>query len=652
VSSNTSRVILVLGAALALQAGAQSIRADFQNEVYPTAGYRGTSDIMITMQDDPDGDENANYHSRTYLAADGFCARQSSLMRFAVDPAKLPSGASIIGANLNVFVTNETFSGFSIYEVLRPWDQSKATFLEPKDGQSWAVPGADGEGVDRGSTPLSTWVHLDAGYDVIGVTDAGVDLVRRWFNGTTPNNGVIVQDYNSWDKMIWGSSESTQPPFLVLSLSDDTTAQVPVTEDTMIAYQPTSWDGWGLGFSGRPTLLTASLVRWDLRAIPPGVQIGSAGMTFTVNKLAAKSSAIPFDVYPALVPWTETATWLTYDGKTPWAVAGAQGLDLDHGPRVGSFPSTCSTPQSVCAVTFPGLAALVQQWVDDPANNQGVLMQNYVNMDDLQLMDSEWPVPGLRPKLTVAFTWDAGRPPGLYPAYAEVYPNERVQMKAFGGAGAYQYSVSGISGSTIDQAGLYTAGTFAGQDQVRVVDQGGGGVSAFATIVVLTNATPDAGTPITITFPDPPAPVPPQKTFAVVADITSRTTSTARQLGLDVSGQALTLEGASLVGGGPLAGDVDAGFLLPVLDTGATLQVSITGTMRAVPSDSPSMTATVRSGPVVVASATTPVPLDAPPAISTGCGCGSTTGGMGVVVLAGILQIISRGGRKRHRLNH
>lgn len=648
-SPNTWRIMLVLGAGLALGAGAQSAagsqRADFQNEVYPTAGYTGTSDVTITVQDErQQGQEDSNYHSQTELFAGGFPVRQSSLMHFRVDGGQVPAGSIITGANLELFVTKESWTGFSVYEVLRPWDQGEATYLGPMSNQRWAVPGAAGEGVDRSATPFARFDHLDAGYSLIGVTDAGVDLVRRWFAGTEPNNGLIVQDYDSWDQMSWSSSDNTaQPPYLAVHFAG-TSARIAATDDTMIGYQPDSLDGWGLGFSGRPNTLTSSLVRWDVSAIPPGVKITNAGMVFTVSRLAADAGAAPVGVYPALLPWTEQATWLTYDGTTPWFQSGAQAAGLDYyGTKTASFPTTCTVPQSLCPVTSLELQAVVQKWVDDPAANHGLFLQNYANDDDLQLMDSEWPVAGQRPKLSVIFSWDAGAPLGLYPAYAEVYPGERVPMKAFGGAGAYEFSVSGLSGATIDAGGNYTAGLFAGQDVVRVVDQGGAGASAYATILVLTNASNvDGGSPIDISFPSPSPPVKPLRSFAVTAAISSRTVSPVSGLVLEVSGEALNVDGATLVGGGRLTGTVDAGFLLPVLDTGATLQVAITGAMRAVPTDNPSVTAAVRSGPVVVAKATTPVPLDAPPSISTGCSCGPTSGGMGVVLLAGILQMVAR----------
>ena len=647
--SNASRLVMALGAALALWAGAQtvgSIRADFQNDVSPTRGYTGTADVSITIQDEQQqGQETSNYHRQTELHADGFPVRQSSLMHFQLDGGQIPTGSIITGANLEFSITNESYTGFSVYEVLRPWDEGQATYLKATDNQSWAVPGAAGVGVDRSAVPFARFGHFDAGaVAVIGVTDAGVDLVRKWLTGAEPNNGLIVQDYDSWDKMSWYSVEGAQAPVLVVSYGT-TSARIKATDDTMIGYEPrTSFDGWGLAFSGRPAGLTSSLIRFDVRAIPPGVKVTSAGIAFTVNRLAASTTALPVDIYPALRPWTEGANWLTYDGSNIWSQSGAQAAGFDYGLKAGSFPPTCTMPEGSCLVSFsPELIGRMQAWVDTPANNDGLFLQNYLNNDDLQLMDSEWPAKSSRPKLSVQFTWDAGSPPGLYPAYAEVYAGEQVAMKAFGGAGAYEFSVNGISGATIDQSGNYTAGTFAGQDQVLVQDQGGAGATASATIVVLGNSsTVDGGSPITISFPDPPPLVPPQGNFAVTAHISSRASSSVYGLMLEVSGEALNPEGATLLGVGRLPGTVDAGFQLPRMDPGVTLQVSITGALNAVPSDSPSVTGTVKSGPIVVAKATTPVLMDVPAPISTGCGCGSASGGLSVVLLAGILQMVAR----------
>ncbi|HYV46070.1 MAG TPA: DNRLRE domain-containing protein [Myxococcaceae bacterium] len=647
-SPNTPRLLFVLAAALAFPAGAQtagSLRADFQNGAYPASGYSGTTDVTITVQKENDGDENGNYHSNTEVAAGGFPARQSTLMRFALDGGQVPAGVTITAAELELYVTDESWTGFSVYEVLRPWDGKEATFLNATSNQAWDVPGAAGVGVDRSAVPFSTFGHLDGGYALAPLTDAGVDLVRRWFNGGAPNNGVIVQDYDSWDKMAWASSDDTTrplPPNLVVHYGVSSFAQVPVTDDTTIAYQPKgNFDGWGLGCSGHDGGSTSSLIRWDVSAIPPGVKVTNAGILFTVDRLPAKADAGPVSIYPALVPWTEQANWQTYDGTNSWAVPGAQGLDTDHAAKVGAFPPTCTAANSICAVTPTGLIGVVQKWVDDPSTNHGLSLQNYVNDDDLQLIDSEAPVPGIRPKLTVQFSWDAGSPLKVYPAYAEVNPTERVSMKALGGTSPYRYSVSGISGgANIDDAGVYTAGLFAGQDQVHVVDEGG--AEAFATILVVANSTADGGSPITISFPNPSPPVAPQRNFAVTALISSRAASPVSGLVLDIGVEALNLDTATLVGSGRLTGNSDAGFLLPVLETGASFQVSISGVMNAVPQDNPSVTAAVRSGPLVLAKATTPVPLGVPPAIGTGCSCGPTSGGMGAVLLAGILQTMAR----------
>jgi len=649
-SSNT-RFILVLGAALASSAGAQgSLRVDFQNEAYPTAGYTGTTDITITAQDESsDGKADTNYHSQPSLAADGFPLRQSSLMHFSMDGGSLPVPTSLTGAGLKMFVSRGTETGFSVYEVLRPWDQGEATYLEASANQPWAVPGAAGAGADRGAVPIATFGRVDAGsYVEIPFTDAGVDLVRRWMTGASPNNGLIVQDSDSWDKLVWDSADGALPPSIVLHVSTSVT-KVPVTDDTTIGYQPDpatgNWDGWGLGFTGYDPDYTASFVRWDVRAIPRGATVASANLVFTIDKLPAQNFASPVDVYQALKPWTERANWTTYDGTNPWVLPGAKGSGTDYGQMLGSFPNTCDIPFRPCPFASSLLAALVQQWVNDPANNQGLFIQNYANLDDLQLMDSEWRVPGQRPKLSVVFSWDAGQPPQLFPAYAEVVPGESVPMKTIGGIAPYTYTVTGASGASIDDAGVYVAGLYAGQDQVRSVDQAG--AQALATVVVVNDSsTVDGGSPIVISFPNPSPPVPPQRNFSVIAAISSRAASPVSGLMLDVSGQALILDVPTLAGSGRLTGTLDAGFLLPVLDTGAGMQVLITGVMNALPRDNPSVTASVRSGPLVVSTATAPVPLGDLPPLSTGCNCGPSTGGMGVVLLAGILQTMARRRRR------
>ncbi|HEY8206668.1 MAG TPA: DNRLRE domain-containing protein, partial [Myxococcaceae bacterium] len=282
-SANPWRAAVILGAALALPAAAQPVplRVELQNGQSPYARYDGATDITITVQDDPDKDPNQNYASRPDLASDGFSARNASLMRFPMDGGAIPAGAIIQGAELQLFVRNETFTGSSAYEVLRPWGEGEATYLRPMAGQTWAGEGASEVGVDRGAAPFISFRQLDAGfYNTLAVSDAGVDLVRRWYSGASPNYGLILQDYDSWDKVAVESSETSNPPKLkviYLTGTSTTFAMVPASEDTMITYQPPNYEGWGLGFSGRAGGSTSSLFRWDLRAIPPDALVIDAG---------------------------------------------------------------------------------------------------------------------------------------------------------------------------------------------------------------------------------------------------------------------------------------------------------------------------------------------------------------------------------------
>jgi hypothetical protein len=87
--------------------------------------------------------------------------------------------------------------------------------------------------------------------------------------------------------------------------------------------------------------------------------------------------------------------------------------------------------------------------------------------------------------------------------------------------------------------------------------------------------------------------------------------------------------------------DAGSGFALPALGPGEVLHLLITGTMRATPLDSPSVSASVKLGGADLASATTPVPLDAPAApIETGCGCNGGSGGVSVALAMAAIMIL------------
>ena len=652
------------GLVLSLSVQAQGITAIFQDGQSPTSRYAGTTDVIITEHLDFDRAPDANYSGsgRASLQVDGFSARQTSLLRFPFGPGALPAGANITGAALEIYVNDATSTGPAVYEVLRSWDQNQATFLQARSGQPWSSPGASSPGVDRGDVLLGTVpAALDGGWTIVPLTDAGVDLVRRWYGGA-PNNGVIIQDFDSWDELYFDSSTGPHPSKLKVFYDTGAVATfTPPSADTMLAYQPPNFEGWGLGASGLGGELSASLIRWDLRAIPTGVSITGAEMEVTVNRIGSLvGGGNAFQLYAAAPAWTEDADWFTYDGQNLWGGVGAGGV-TDKGPALDSMPA-CDTPGQTCVVDLGQSRNTIRGWTNLPSTNQGFLIQNYTTLDQLQLFDSETPVAARRPRLVVSFTWSNTHPTAVFPAFADVVTGERVQMQAFGGDGGYEYSVSGDSDASIDPTGAYVAGPTPGVDRVRVVDEGGGGIEAFATITVHQGpvTSPDGGTGtdgggggggdggvgflVALSLAGPAEAVEPRGRFVITAAVTNRATFPLYGMTLALVPDGLEVETPELDTGAPLQSGA-AGYGLPALGGGQTIHLVIRTKMIAAAPASPSLTATVSASGTALTTAKLPVELGSPGALSTGCKCDSGAGGLSVVVV--VVLAVARALRRK-----
>jgi hypothetical protein len=142
----------------------------------------------------------------------------------------------------------------------------------------------------------------------------------------------------------------------------------------------------------------AVLMKWDVSALPPGTAIVSASIV--VNVINASTEVYP--IYACLRPWVDSqATWFMASASVPWGVPGAQQAGTDLGQSVlGTLTGALGAQAST--LNDAGIA-LVQQWVDDPANNHGVTVQNYLAEDGLTWSDNETGMQAKRPQLHVVY---------------------------------------------------------------------------------------------------------------------------------------------------------------------------------------------------------------------------------------------------------
>src|SRR5919107_1733957 len=136
-----------------------------------------------------------------------------------------------------------------------------------------------------------------------------------------------------------------------------------------------------------------ALVKWDLSGIAPGTQISSASVTLNVTN----SSTETYQAYELNRPWVESAaTWNVYSSGEPWEVAGAKG-PLDKEATVAG--SITPSVKGKNTLTLP--LEVVQDWVDHPATNKGIIIANPSSTRGFNFNSREATDPTQRPQLTL-----------------------------------------------------------------------------------------------------------------------------------------------------------------------------------------------------------------------------------------------------------
>jgi hypothetical protein len=145
---------------------------------------------------------------------------------------------------------------------------------------------------------------------------------------------------------------------------------------------------------------TAGLLQWDISSIPAGSVVQSA--TITLNITQAKAGA--YQIYQVLRGWMESgATWKKASATDNWGSAGALAA-ADHGTTVLGTLNVTAKGKATITLNAAGIA-VVQQWVDNPNSNFGLIFQNYANSNHKLTFDSrEAANAANRPKLTLQYS--------------------------------------------------------------------------------------------------------------------------------------------------------------------------------------------------------------------------------------------------------
>lgn len=143
----------------------------------------------------------------------------------------------------------------------------------------------------------------------------------------------------------------------------------------------------------------ATLIAWDITAIPFDALVESVTMTFNVTN---PSSGL-YNIYALTRPWQEAeATWDVAAANNPWNIPGAQGPG-DRGTTLLGTVSA-STIGTYATQLNPDGVALVQGWIDGTAVNYGLIMASTSTTDGADFTSSDTTTATNRPKLTVTYT--------------------------------------------------------------------------------------------------------------------------------------------------------------------------------------------------------------------------------------------------------
>ncbi|HET7272746.1 MAG TPA: metallophosphoesterase, partial [Rubrobacter sp.] len=196
--------------------------------------------------------------------------------------------------------------------------------------------------------------------------------------------------------------------------------------------------------------------------------------------------------------WVEkAATWNMYASAKPWEIAGAKGsLDRDA-TVIGSITPSSTGPQS-----FFISPAVVQDWVDNPASNQGIIIADEINTDGFDFYTRESSTVTQRPQLTVHLVSDTTPPETSIDSGVSGTVNVSSAKFAFSSSeigSTFECSLDGGSFSNCSSPKEYTrladgAHTF----QVRATDPAGNTDSTPASSTWTVDTTSIQGDPVMV----------------------------------------------------------------------------------------------------------------------------------------------------------
>lgn len=207
---------------------------------------------------------------------------------------------------------------------------------------------------------------------------------------------------------------SVEPGSLVYRILQNGSEGYAGTDDTYIyGYAPTSnyatTDQMRVGYKQ----LYAGLLRFDLSLIPPGSSVVSAAIELYASGWSGSAATITAHRVLRNTAHSE-ATWNLAAAGSPWTLPGANSAGVDRGAAIeASFDAT-----TVLRWYSLNVTALAQQWVDDPASNNGVLLRGASSLSTatFYFASANHGTAAVRPRMVIAWISGSGTEPTAIPS--------------------------------------------------------------------------------------------------------------------------------------------------------------------------------------------------------------------------------------------
>jgi hypothetical protein len=208
---------------------------------------------------------------------------------------------------------------------------------------------------------------------------------------------------------------------------------------------------------------TEALIKFDLSSIPSYATVTSANLMLTETRIVDNDAADVIIIDRVTSSWSETTTWNTRPSSTPTTITT---------PAIDSI-----SPGTTNVYSISGLEGLVQLWVTNSVENFGIKLSATNSSLNFRVSSREDATDTFRPALEVTYTV-----PDPVLTLIIVTPSNSTIAKlgglqysaiAFDQFGVamtgvvFNWSVTGVSGTTIDSSGLLTTGSVPGSYTVK-----------------------------------------------------------------------------------------------------------------------------------------------------------------------------------------